>query len=112
MKKRIISLVAVLVLLWTMMPVSTYAATASGYAPYAEIETGYSPDAQCGTIRYISQITGSGYFNSNYWGEWERQASSECGTACISIALSYIGVNRTPKDILDAGNGLTYFGWN
>ena len=112
MKKRIVSLVAVLVLLWTMMPASTYAATTSGYAPYAEIETGYSPDVQCGTIRYISQITGSGYFNSNYWGEWERQASSECGTACISIALSYIGVNRTPKNILDAGNGLTYFGWN
>jgi len=78
-----------------------------------KIEYGYTTSVSCGTVRYISQIRGSSYFYDNYWGSWKSQAGIECGTASISMALSYLGVSTTPKQILDANNGVTYFtGWN
>jgi len=62
------------------------------------------------------QISGSAYFYSAYWpsGSFGGYGSpgSECGTASISMALSYIGINKTPKTILETNNGYTYFdGW-
>lgn len=79
---------------------------------YARLQYGYTPEVQVGTIRYISQIAGSGLFDWNYWGSWGNQAGIECGTASISMAMSYIGVNLTPQQILDAYGGLTCFtGW-
>ena len=87
--------------------------TVSSYPPYANVEYGYSSTVACGTIRYISQKTSSDYFYSAYWpassfGNYSSPGN-ECGTACISMALSYIGVNKTPNDILVAHNGSTYF---
>lgn len=79
---------------------------------YAKIRYEYDPEVQVGTIRYISQLAGSGLFDWNYWGGWGNQAGIECGTASISMALSYVGVNLTPQQILDAHGGLTCFtGW-
>lgn len=79
---------------------------------FARLQYGYTPDVQVGTIRYISQIAGSGLFDWSYWGDWGNQAGIECGTASISMAMSYIGVNLTPQQILDAHGGLTCFtGW-
>lgn len=79
---------------------------------YAKIRYEYDPEVQVGTIRYISQLAGSGLFDWNYWGGWGNQAGIECGTASISMALSYVGVNLTPQQILDAHGGLTSFtGW-
>ena len=79
---------------------------------YAKIRYGYDPEVQVGTIRYISQLAGSGLFDWSYWGGWGNQAGIECGTASISMALSYVGVNLTPQQILDAHGGLTCFtGW-
>lgn len=79
---------------------------------FARLQYGYTPEVQVGTIRYISQIAGSGLFDWNYWGGWGNQAGIECGTASISMAMSYIGVNLTPQQILDAHGGLTCFtGW-
>lgn len=79
---------------------------------FARLQYGYTPDVQVGTIRYISQIAGSGLFDWSYWGGWGNQAGIECGTASISMAMSYIGVNLTPQQILDAHGGLTCFtGW-
>ena len=81
-----------------------------------KIQYSYSSSVTCGTIRYISQITGSQYFNWSYWpasafGEY-YSPGWECGTCSISMALSYIGINKTPKQILEANNGVTYFtGW-
>ena len=114
MRKRIISWMLAIVMLLSLMPtmsVETHAATISSYEPYPNIETAYTASVQCGTVRYISQTSSSTYFNDAFWGSWKSQAGIECGTACISMALSYIGVNKTPKDILDAGQGSTYFGW-
>ena len=111
--KKILSLVmAVLMLVSCVSMGKVQAATTISYAPNPKVEYGYSSGVTTGTIRYISQINGSAYFNSNYWGNWAGQAGIECGTASISMALSYVGVNKTPKAILDAHSGTTYFtGW-
>ena len=78
-----------------------------GSKPEASVEYNYSSDVSCGTLRYVSQISGDPAFYSDYWGVWEGQAGSECLSASMSMALSYIGVNITPKDILDCGGGVT-----
>ncbi len=51
-------------------------------------------------------------FYSSYWGGWASNAGWECGTASISMALSYVGINKTPKNILDVGTAdyLPYWG--
>lgn len=119
MKKRIISAVLVIAMLISMVPMlvtRTSAATTLNYAPYANVEYGYSETVVCGTIRYIRQSVNQTYFYKDYWpaapfGQYEGPGS-ECGTACISMALSYVGINKTPKEILNAHNGVTYFdGW-
>lgn len=80
---------------------------------FARLQYGYTPEVQVGTIRYISQLSGSTLFDWSYWGGWGNQAGIECGTASISMALSYVGVNLTPQQILDAHGGLTSFtGWS
>ena len=86
------------------------------YSPYPTINYSYSSSVTCGTIRYISQVTSGSHFYSAYWpassfGSY-GSPSSECGTASCSMALSYVGINKTPKQILEAHNGVTYFsGW-
>ena len=107
MKTNVIAIFLVAVMLISFLPIGSSAASASGYEPYALIETGYSQSVNCGTVRYMSQTSSSRYFNSAYWGSWASQAGIECGTASISMSLSYIGVNKTPKDILDA-DGLMF----
>lgn len=89
-------------------------------SPYMDIEYSYNPKVTVGTVRYISQMTSSKYFNSGYWGRWDGNTSircangswyggpdQECFTSCISMSLSYIGVNKTPADILEFGGGVT-----
>ena len=112
MKKKICSLLLALLMVVTMLPVTAMATDRLTTAPYAGVEYGYSASVTVGTVRYMSQNRSSGYFNTNYWGSWASQAGSECGTCSISMALSYVGINKTPKDILDAHGGITYFdGW-
>lgn len=102
-----------------LRPLATNANAASSgqYPPYPNIEYNYSDSVSCGTIRYISQITGDNLFNWNYWpagnfGEY-RGPGRECGTACISMALSYVGINETPKAMLELYEGYTQFiGWD
>ena len=110
--KKILSLLLAVLMLVSVVPMSVSAVTTISYSPNPKVEYSYSSSVTTGTIRYISQINGSTYFNSNYWGGWASQAGIECGTASISMALSYVGVNKTPKAILDAHSGITYFtGW-
>ena len=102
--------------LLSICPLSANAAWTIDYEPYAKVENNYSSDVYCGTIRYISQITSATYFYSAYWpsGPFGGYSSpgTECGTASISMALSYVGINKTPKTILETNNGYTYFtGW-
>ena len=118
MKKRLLSLLLVCVLVAGLIPAQPAgAATQSSYSPYALIEYGYSSAVTCGTVRYVSQVSSDSYFYSSYWPSgnfgYYVGAQVECGTASMSMALSYIGVNATPKTILEANNGATVFsyGW-
>ena len=89
-----------------------FAETTLDAAPYARIS--YDEDAlvKCGVIRYISQVSADEeYFHSSFWGAWESAAKHECGTSCISMALSYLGIDVTPEEILDTGGGATMFGY-
>ena len=116
MNKRLLGLLLVCVLVAGLLPVlPAQAATQSSYSPYALIEYGYSSTVTCGTVRYISQVVSDSYFYSSYWPSgnfgYYVGAQVECGTASMSMALSYIGVNKTPKEILEANNGATVFGY-
>lgn len=113
MKKRIISLVLAVCIMIALFPTFASAATSTNFAPNPKVEYGYTPNVEYGTVRYISQQPyRSSYFYDSYWGGWKSVATGECGTASISMALSYIGINKTPCEILDAHGGTTYFsGW-
>lgn len=100
-------------ILCSVLPLEALAATQSSYTPYPYIEYGYSASVTCGTIRYVSQVASDTYFYAKYWpsstfGNYIG-AQVECGTASMSMALSYIGVNKTPNDILTPYNGSTMF---
>lgn len=101
MKKRILGLLLALCVLAGILPQLSLQAQAAGVlssAPYPKIEYAQTDDTPAGTIRYVSQIPDEGYngFYSAYWGRFESYARGECYTACISMALSYTGVNATP----------------
>lgn len=76
-----------------------HAAVSLLYTPYAGLEYEYTENVTCGTIRYVSQNPSSVQYKAAYWGNYS--ASSECLTANISMALSYVGANVTPQNILD-----------
>lgn len=97
----------------------------SPYSPHPNIQYGYSAGVSAGTIRYINQVCENSangqpagpYFNWAYWPPlgslkdyaWPR---NECQTACISMALSYVGISKTPAEILKPYNGQTVkYGW-
>ena len=115
MRKRVLAAILAMMMLVTLLPTSVSAATQMGYPPYANVEYSYSSGVTVGTIRYIAQNSASAYFYSSYWPSSTfggyAGASTECGTACISMALSYVGVNRTPKVLLESTNGYTSEMW-
>lgn len=90
---------------------AVYAAETSIYTPNPQIEYSYSENVTCGTIRYISQVVDGTHFDKAYWpyGSFGKYSSpsQECYTSSISMALSYLGINKTPKEILEANNGST-----
>ena len=59
----------------------------------------YSETVTPGVVRYVSQIRSSDVYYQNYWGRFSPWAHNECGTAAVSMALSAIGINKTPLDL-------------
>lgn len=104
--KRFLSIVLALSAVFSL-GAAALAAQAAGSTPNPKIEYAYTTTVAPGTIRFTSQNTGSGYFYADYWGAWADKAKHECLTACISMALSYVGVSATPGYILDTGSGTT-----
>ena len=98
MKKRLLSLLLAFLMLCALVPVSALAVTQSNYPPYAKVEYGYSAGVSVGTIRYISQVSSDSYFYSAYWPGYNFGyyvgPQVECGTASMSMALSYVGEKR------------------
>lgn len=119
MSRRILCMLLAVAALCALLPMAAVRVQAaeSTYPPYAQVISEYTPEVECGTIRYICQMVDGAEYRYDYWKEWERKRisgvyygpESECGTSCISMALSYVGVNKTPKDILDYGRGHTHF---
>ena len=111
MKKKLLCLLLAMILCTSLLPGA--AAAGIDYDPHPQIHFSYCSTVSPGTIRYICQLTGSDQFYADYWPDWRNEnfksPNSECSTACISMALSCIGINITPKHILEAHNGITYF---
>ena len=60
-------------------------------------------EVQEGQIRYITQKSSNPYFKQKeHWGTYT--AINYCWAACISMSLSYLGVDQLPKDILKTSN--------
>ena len=113
MKKRIISLLLVLVMVAALAPHLASNASAAkqlSATPYASIEYNYSATVQAGTIRYVSQLSWAPTFYQAYWTPYESYAGHECLTACVSMALSYVGVSATPAELGDYWNMKGYTG--
>lgn len=105
MKKRIVSLALTLCLLAGLLPCLTLGAAAASRvdaAPYASVEYAKYSGVKAGTVRYISQVPSyTDQFCADYWGSYVGYANHECFTACISMALSYLGIDATPGALGD-----------
>ena len=100
MKKTIAALLAVCLLsAWAAFPARAEEAAAAD--PAGLVEYGYSPQPEAGRVRYVCQQAEDDTFYEEYWGEWATWAGQECGTACISMALSYLGIDAEPKDLAE-----------
>lgn len=85
------------------IPITLLAADILSASPNAKIEYNHSATVNTGTIRYVQQNAGA-YWNSNYWSPYGSNTSSgECYSACVSMALSYVGVNHTAGEIVSGG---------
>lgn len=58
----------------------------------------YESGVEKGTVRYVHQL---GDVEENGWGVYAWKAGMECTTACISMAVSYLGIDASPEDILN-----------
>lgn len=58
----------------------------------------YEQGVEAGNIRYVWQLQEA---DKNGWGKYGWKAGAECTTACISMALSYLGVDASPEALLD-----------
>ena len=114
MKKRILSLALTLCLLAGLLPCLTVGAAAADRvdaAPYASVEYAKNADVKTGTVRYVCQVPAySDLFCSDYWGSYGNYANHECFTACISMALSYLGLDATPGALGDYWRSRGHYG--
>lgn len=60
-----------------------------------------------GEVRYVDQSYGNE--RANGWENYADTANWSCLTACISMALSYLGIDMSPADLLNAHNGERYW---
>lgn len=115
-ENRVLCVILFAIMLLTPLQ-SLAAATTMTSEPYATVDFyNYVTNVQPGHIRAITQNPDNSMFVDSYWGQWKYasmnsagiKAKSECGTTCISMALSYIGINITPKDILNYSTSTTF----
>ena len=64
----------------------------------------YSDGVTKGEIRYVDQAPN--YASSNGWGKYGAGSGGECNTACQSMALSYLGIDMSPEQLLDTGRSM------
>lgn len=114
MKKRILSLALTLCLLAGLLPCLTVGAAAADRvdaAPYASVDYTKNAGVKAGTIRYVCQVPSySDLFCADYWGSYVSYANHECFTACISMSLSYLGLDATPGALGDYWRSRGHYG--
>lgn len=103
--KRFLSLVLTVLMVFAMIPVASVPVSAA-FNSTKDINYSYSTSVKTGKIRYIAQQNSSGrtfsnYFFSNYWQG--GNAKQGCRAASTSMALSYMGINMTPKTMSEKG---------
>lgn len=75
--------------------------------PPTEIRiTNYADGAavEAGKIRYASQNKNQN-LAANGWGNYTNIAGGQCNSACESMALSYLGIDRSPGSMVPYGAG-------
>ena len=104
-EETILSLALTLCLLAGLLPCLTMgAAAAAGWMPrrMRAVEYTQNSGVKTGTVRYICQVPAyTDLFCPEYWGSYVGYANHECFTACISMALSYLGIDATPGALGD-----------
>ena len=102
--EKFLVLCGIVVCITFSIPITLLAADILSASPNAKIEYNHSATVNTGTIRYVQQNAGT-YWNSSYWSPYGSDTSSgECYSACVSMALSYVGVNHTAGEIVSGGS--------
>ena len=83
-----------------------FAAQAVSNPPYPQVEFQYTDTVTPGVIRYTSQNQNSDVFDARYWNNDASAAQHQCLAACLSMTLSYVGVDATPGYILAQNGGV------
>ena len=110
--KKVLSLFLALTFVFSVISVAKVEVGAA-FNRASDITYSYSTGVTVGKIRYIAQTNSSreifsDYFYSDYW--YNGDARWGCFVASTSMALSYMGVNMTPKKLYE--NGLVSGGNN
>ena len=75
------------------------------------MEYAKNADVKTGTVRYVCQVPAyTDLFCAEYWGSYGNYANHECFTACISMALSYLGIDATPGALGDYWRSRGHYG--
>ena len=103
--KRAMSLLLVAVIVFSAIP-SLSIATTAAFNRSTDIIYSQTSSVTVGKIRYVAQQNSSGadfsdYFYPGYW--YNGNAKQGCFVASTSMALSYMGVNMTPKVMYEKG---------
>lgn len=59
-----------------------------------------------GTIRYVYQSGTISEKQANGWGKYVEISCQQCNSACESMALSYLGIDRSPESMVPEGTDL------
>lgn len=60
----------------------------------------YSDDVKKGEIRWVDQLGSEENRRANGWGNYWYCSGGQCNSACESMALSYMGINRSPESMV------------
>ena len=68
-------------------------------APNVKVTYGLSDTVTAGSIRYVSQNPNGSHYHEGYWSEPGDKTKVLCTSANVSMMLSYLGINRLPKNL-------------
>ena len=63
-------------------------------------------DVERGSLRYVYQNGTYTEKTKNGWGKYTSISGGQCNSACESMALSYLGIDRSPESLVPEGTDL------